>query len=222
MQEHLRIEDPETARVLTDARTARLLPPFMKRPHSLSDAAHELDVKLPMLSYHVKRFLELGILTVVGTERRSGRSVKLYSGTAKTFIVPFHATRSETLEKLIIELTAPDARLFQRELARALQRLAPDWGVYLVCNDAQEVSFSLKPDLGVSQREIAFTDGPLGPHDPALISNYGRIHLDFDTAKTFQRDLDELYTRYMKLSDDKGQTYAFQLGLTPIEDKNPE
>ena len=81
-----------------------------------------------MLSYHVKRFVELGILQVASRERRHGRSVKLYSSTAKTFIVPFGVTPSETLEKLIVELTAPEARLFQRELARTLQRLAPDWG----------------------------------------------------------------------------------------------
>ncbi len=222
MKEHLRIEDPERARVLTDIKTTRLLLPFIKRPCSLSDAAHELGVKLPMLSYHVKRFVELGILEVTRTERRQGRGVKLYGSAAKTLSVPFSATPSETLERLLVDLTYPDTRRFQRELARALQGLTPDWGVYITCTESEAVSFSLRPDSGTLEENVAFTDGLLDSHEPAIVANSGRIDLDFDTAKAFQRELTELYERYTKLQNKKGQPYVYQLGLTPAQDSSLE
>lgn len=104
MQEHLSITNPEAARALTETKASQLLIPFMKCPLSLSDAAKELGVKLPRLSYHVNRFIEFGLLEVICTERRGGRSVKLYRSTAKTFFIPFHVTPSESLEHLVTQL----------------------------------------------------------------------------------------------------------------------
>ena len=222
MQEHLSITNPEAARILTEGKSAQFLVPFIKRPLSLSDAAKELGVKLPKLSYHVKRFLTLGLLEVTATERRGGRSVKLYQSAAQHFSVPFYLTSSETLEQLVTELTALENRRFRRELARALQNFVPDWSFYVSCNESNSVSFSLKPDKKYLAQGMTTDSLLLDRNEPAIVSNEGRMLLDFDTAKKFQHDLVELYERYMGLQKANGQAYAFRLGITPMKDESLE
>lgn len=223
MQEHLSISNPEAARILTEGKSAQLLIPFMKRPLSLSDAAKELGVKLPKLSYHVKRFTEFGLLEVACTERRSGRGVKLYGSTAKSFFIPFQLTPSESLEHLVTSLTAPETGRFRRELARTLGRISPDWGLRVARTERgkkENISFSIIQ--AESENDISLEDALLTPDHPALLSTEGKFTFDFDTAKALQKELAELAERYTDKQVEYGQTYAVRLGLTPMQDDSLE
>ena len=215
MHERLTIDDPEVARILLDTKTVRLLEPFMKRPLALSEAAKELGVKLPRLHYHVGRFLRFGLLEVAEVQLRPGRAVKRYRSAAKAFFVPFHATPSETLERLLGELSDDDARRFQREAAYTLQHVSPTWGLYLAAG-GDRLDYFLTPDA--QGRPQPLLDVLSGPNAPAIFSAEGTLKLDFETAKAFQNDLRELERRYRAKQQGSGQTYAFRLGLTPARD----
>lgn len=214
MQERLTIDDPEVARTLVETKTVRLLAPFMKRPLALSEAAKELGVKLPKLHYHVGRFLRFGLLEVAEVQPRSGRAVNRYGSAAKAFFVPFHATPSETLERLLAELTTYDAQRFGRNVADTLQNISPTWGLYLA-PEGGEVVYALTPDAQGGPKPLR--DVLFGPDAPAVFVTEGALKLDFETAKAFQNDLRELERRY-RARQGSGQTYAFRLGLTPARD----
>lgn len=213
-RERLTITEPEVARVLVENRSARLLEPFIKRALSLKEAALELGVKLPKMLYHVKRFLELGLLEVVSEERRKEHPVKRYQSTAKAFFVPFHVTLSETLERLLGELTAFDTGRFHREAAHTLQNISSTWGLYVALHGEDGVSYALTPDRKGLPKP--FLDVLFGPDAPAIFSTEGTLKLDFETAKALQKDLAELYKRYHDKKNDKGRTYAYRLGVTPV------
>jgi hypothetical protein len=215
--ERLTIADPEVARVLTENGSARLLEPFMKGILSLNEAAQELGVKLPKLLYHVKRFLDLGLLEVACVERRNGRPIKRYQSTAKAFFVPF-ITPSETLERLLSELTAYDTRRFHREAAQTLQNISPTWGLHVALHGDDGVSYALTPDQEGYPKPLL--DVLFGPDAPAILSTEGTLKLDFQTAKALQKELDELYKRYREQRSDKGKPYAYRLGLTPLHDES--
>lgn len=210
------ITRPEVARVLIESRSAKLLKPFIKGEISLSGAAQALNVKLPSLLYHVNRFIKLGLLEVTEVRPRGGRPIKLYRTTAKAFFVPFQITPSETLERLLGELTEGDTKRFRREVARTLQNISPTWGLHIALVEGDDVSFSLTPDEEGNSKP--FLDVIFGPETPAIISTEGSLRLDFETAKAFQKELLELSQRYHKKQQATGQSYAYRLGLTPMQD----
>ncbi len=215
-KDQLTITCPNVARALTENRSTTFLKPFFKGDVSLSHAAQALSLKLPTLLYHVNRFLNLGLLEVAEVKPRGGRSIKLYRTTAKAFFVPFEVTPSETLERLLGELTEGETKRFHREVARTLQNISPTWGLHVTLIEGDGVSFSLTPDEEGNSKP--FMDVLFGPDAPAIISTEGNLRLDFETAKAFQKELLELSQRYSQKQKPNGQSYAYRLGLTPVQD----
>lgn len=216
--EHIIVTKPETAEFLVEHKTSQLLVPFMKREVSLTAAAHELSVKLPTLHYHVKRFMKAGLLEVARTERRAGRPIKHYRTTAKTFFVPFHVTSSETLERLLTEVTAANNVRFYREVARTLQQMSPTWGLRVSCSGEEKIDVSFTPDEKgeTSQLIEAFR----GHGAPAVLSTEGEMRFDYETAKALQNDLLDLAKRYGEKQLPDGQPYACRFGLVPVLDRD--
>jgi hypothetical protein len=216
--ERVTITRPEVARALIDLRTAQRLEPFMKRELTLSEAAHELKVKLPALLYHVERFLGFGLLSVTRIKTRAGRPLKLYRSTAQSFFVPYHLTPSETLAQLLGDLMAPTERRFHREAARTLQSLDPDWGLHISCHTDEGMSYALAP------RGTNFVprllESVLKPDAPALFLSDGTLELDFETAKELQRALIDLFESYRQKQQPGRQRYAYRFGLTPVHDEH--
>lgn len=210
------ITDETAARLLTNTDSARRLEPFMKREVTSSEAAKELGLKLPQLLYHVNRLIKLGLLEVVREQKRGGRAVKFYRATADTFFVPFQVTPSETLERLLYDLSTPQEKLFHRESARVLQKQSPIWGLAVSC-DADGIRISLTPhkDGHVETASTFFS-----PDAEALFATDSTLMLEFQTAKAMQKDLYELYKSYAKKQNPKGQAYAVRLGLTPLENES--
>lgn len=214
----LTITTEKAARVLTDLEAVRRLEPFMKRDITLSEAAKDLKVKLPSLLYHVNKFLALGLIEVVREIPRKGRAIRVYRSTSEQFFVPFHLTPSETLGRMLFDLSAAGEARFHRETARALQTNTPIWGLYLTCGHDDRMEIVLAPsDRGYTQN---YSDAFFGPSTPAVFSGDGEVRLDFRTAKAFQKDLVDLFKRYRQQDTEKEQLYAYRLGLTPLHDES--
>lgn len=187
----------------------------MKRDTTLNEAAKTLGMKLPLLAYYIDKFIKLGLLKVAHELPRKGRAIKVYKSTADEFFVPFHLTPSETFGQLLFDLSAAGEARFHREAARALQTDAPIWGLYLACGQDNHLEIVVAPsDRGYRDSEDFF-----GPEMPAVFTGDGEVRLDFATAKAFQKDLLELFQRYRRRDTDKGQLYAYRLGLAPLVDE---
>lgn len=210
------ITSEKAARVLTDSGAVRRLEPFMKRDTTLSEAAQELNLKLPSLLYHVDKFIELGLLEVVREIARKGRAVKVYRSTAHTFFVPYHLTPSETLAQLLGNLISSSERRFHREAARTLQTLDPDWGLNISCPSDEGISYVLAPRATNFLPRLI--ENVLKPDAPALFLSDGTLELDFGTAKALQKDLVDLFETYRQKQDVGNQGYAYRLGLTPLHE----
>ena len=218
MKEIEAISHPEAAQILTDTAQLRLLEPFFRGEVSLSDVAKKLGMKLNTLLYRVNKFTELGILDIAREVPRKGRATKLYRASAKAFFVPFEATSSATVKDLLFNLIKTEEKLFQREAAKALQMLIPNFGllITLESQDQLTVSFADHQYRPINHDEF------FGPNTPALYFGDGVLQLDFATAKAFQNDLFELYKRYLQQQLPDAQLYAYRLGLTPVTDDSPE
>jgi hypothetical protein len=216
MKDSVEIRDTETARILTDITQARLLEPFFDNDTTLSDAAKTLDVKLTTLLYHVTKFMRLELLEVTKEEARKGKAVKYYRTTAKAFSVPFDITPSLSLKQLLTQLTQPTDDVFNREAARTLQEASSEWLLDIFCDEVNGIT------IGIRRKNRPREDVSFYPNDPALVSSTGTLHLDFATAKAFQKDLRALLEQYSKKQNPKEQLYFYRVGLTPARDKSFE
>jgi hypothetical protein len=219
MKERVEVQNADVARVLTDSTQVRLLAPFFHADTTLSDAAKELNVKLTTLLYHVTKFIRLDILEVSKEEARKGKAVKYYRTTAKIFFVPFDRTPNLSLKHLITQLTQPNDEVFNREMAKMMQDVSAEWGVEIFSDSPRQrdinISFKGKDKPRKSMNSF-------DPDGPALTGLTGGLHLDFATAKAFEKDLRKLLECYHEKQNAKEQLYYYRIGLTPVQDESLE
>ncbi len=217
-RERRTIIHPAAARVLTDISERRFLDPFIKRESSLSDAAKELGIKLNTMHYRVKRFMALGLVSVVREELRKGKRIKIYRASADEFFVPFKVTPYTSLKILLDQLGALDQ--FVQNAADTLARQGGTWGVLVAGDKEDGVRVKLSPidNKGIPTpiSLVAWLDKT----HPALWESEKILRLDFETAKMLQNELYELLQKYQQKGKTAGQAYFLLLGLTPLKEEN--
>lgn len=110
MLERAEIKDPSAAAVFGVPRQRRILLALIPEPRSLAQLAKLTDTRLNLLHHHIAKFMRLGLVSIVGEERRAGAPVKYYRAAARSFFVP-----GELMER-------PPGVGMARELRRLLER----------------------------------------------------------------------------------------------------
>jgi len=216
MGQTLTVTSPDVAEVLADPEQWRMLATFATQERSLSEAAKILDLKLPALTYHVKKWLELDLLKITREEQRQGRAVKYYRATGERFFIPFALTKSETLADLLGALVKPAHETALRETAHALQTRSENWGLlFYSSGDANGTRFSATL-VTSAEAHKDLDEVMLEPDQPALYESFSNLKLEFETAKQLQRDLENLYNEYLTQQIDGQQEYLLRLGITPL------
>ncbi len=198
------VNDAVRAGLLLDPQARRVLRPFMGQPQGVHAAAAQLGLKPNTLLKRVRTLVDLGLLHIVGEQRRGGRPIKLYASVAQRFFVPFHATSQETLEALVYGATEEVNRLIARGLAQQLAADGSRLG-YLVTPYRDE----LRHDLSMDGRTAY---NALLPQHPAFIRAWDLVRLDYSRAKQFQAELMDLLERY---SGRQGEKYWVYLAFAP-------
>lgn len=201
------MNDAEQARLLSDPSAFRYFQPFLARESSVSSAAEVVGCGVDTMLYRVRRFCEAGLLKVTRTAKRAGRPIKLYRSSADAFFVPLAVTPFATVEERLAHQMAPfnqqivhSAAHLIRESGREGRRIyrRPDGEVWIESARDQDSPFSLEdPDL------------------PAAFDVSARLRLDFENAKSLQRELHSLFERYQELSVDGRREYLLQIVLLP-------
>ena len=202
------IYNPEAAAILTNPHTLRQLEPFLARENTVKDAAAETGEKPNTVLSRVRRFVRLGLLEIVREAPRQGRAVKVYRSTADGFFVPFEATSAETLEAALAERDAYWQDLLRHNVVRARLEKVETYGtrIYRDPRGRLQVQMAVTPEQNYTT---------LAPDDPAVLSAWrDAVYLDFEDAKTLQREMFSLLKRYQQKRG--AQRYIVRLGLAPI------
>jgi DNA-binding transcriptional ArsR family regulator len=80
------IDEPETLKVIADERRLRILK-ALRRPMTVKELAHSLEISQGKLYYHVNLLEEHGLIGVVATNVVSGIIEKVYRGAARRYQV---------------------------------------------------------------------------------------------------------------------------------------
>ena len=203
----LSVDTKEAARALTEGTGWRYLEPFVGQEVSVSKAAKALHVSPNALLYHVKRFLRLGLLTVIREEKRAGKPIKYYRTKADTLFVPFTLTSAETIEALFLSLEHEWQAKFLHCAAEVMKGSEANLGVRIWRLPTGE--FISKPTLAPP----APFDADLFKRWPVLVLWSDALYLDADDVTALQGELIKVFERF---SERKGkQKHLLRLGLVP-------
>ena len=202
------LTDPKAARVILGAER-RLLEPFMGRERSVSAAARELGVAVDALSYRVRRFVKLGLLTLVCEEPRGGRAIKVYRGEAR-YQLPLAALPTADLRELAGVLDAPLRARYLTGFAETLEHADfREWAVVCYRTADDPVRLELVPPIsGWTPQQL------MHPEVPALVFNWVPLALTAQGAKTLQAELLQVLARYQTHISD-APTHLLGLFLAP-------
>ena len=85
--ESIIINNPEVSALLKNMQAIFYLKPFFDKPQSLQEAAKEVGISMSTYYYWIKKFLNLGLLTIAFEKPRAGSNIKYYSAPAKSIVV---------------------------------------------------------------------------------------------------------------------------------------
>ena len=118
------IDDPAAVEVLLDSSKTRLLAPFMLEAQTVAAVADATGYSHSALSYWVKRFVKLGLLTEVPGSRPAQ-----FRAVATEFVVD--PTRVMPLEDMLGHLNGPGWERLLQGYTQEYRRLSEDWLVLL-------------------------------------------------------------------------------------------
>ena len=201
------VTDPDVAAVLASPDHLRFVAPFVARERTMTDVARELDVPLSTLYRRVQRYVRLGLLRVAREEARAGRARKHYRSTRDAFFVPNRV--ASPAEERMTAFYAHWERVFARAAVEAYGEAYLDWGQRIYRDETGLLAISLTrgPDEGpLDPLEV---DAPAG-----LTLFHDLVYLDFEDGKALQRELAEVWRRYVGRGG--AQRYAARLSLLPV------
>ncbi len=204
----LTVTDPDAAAALTNPKTLRQLKPFLNRERTVLEAAQETGVKPNTMLARVRKFTALGLLMVTREVPRAGRAVKVYRSRAESFFVPYEVTPSETLGAAMQERERYWEELLRQNVVRVRGEDVGSWGtrIYRDVRGRLQVQAAVTPEQNYTL---------LAPERPAALSAWrDAVYLDFDDAKTLQREMFALLKKYQQKAG--AQRYILHLGLAPI------
>lgn len=187
----------------------RLLEPFIGRERSVSQAAKELGVAVDALSYRIRRFVTLGLLTLVREEPRRGRAIEIYRGSA-CYRLPLAALPAANLHEVTELLDTPMRSRFKAGFAASLEHTDfGDWAVTCYRTADDLVRLELTPPVSCWTPEQM-----LHPEVPALLFNWVPLALSPKQAKTLQAELMRVLEPYQAHVSET-PTHLLGLFLTP-------
>ena len=203
------ISKAEQADLLISPKTLRQLEPFIARSLSITQAAKELGEKPNTVLLRVRRFVKLGLLEVSQEIKRKGRNVKHYRTTADNFFIPYEATSAESLETALAERDSYWEDLLRKSVVKARIEDVGSWGtrIYRDERGRLQIQAAITPDKNYTM---------LDKNRPAVLSAWrDSVYLDFEDAKTLQKEMFELLKKYQKKQG--VQRYIVRLGVAPID-----
>ncbi|GGR83414.1 hypothetical protein GCM10008960_08070 [Deinococcus sedimenti] len=187
--------------VLLDHAKFRLLMPFMAAPQTIAAAAEVTGTPPTSLGYWVKRFVRLGLVREVGSQRPA-----VFEAVASEFIVD--PSRVMPLEEMLAEVQRPAWNRMLQGYAREYQRLSPDWLLH----------FHVTPDGVMTRREVTREEleRPGAPVAPRPLGEWALLRLSREDAAAFRERLSGVVQEFLGRSseDEADSVYLVHVGVT--------
>lgn len=179
------VRSKEAAAVFADGRR-RLVFELARGERSLKELSDVTGMSLPLLTYHVRRLVALGLAREQRKAPRAGRPVRLYRAVAAAFFVP-------------AALAPPPGERLTAELSAALddtRRADADGGIYYFLDQERPV-----------MRRVAARNGP-----PTL-DLWRMMTLSEADARDLAAELEAVIARYGDRT--RGKSYLVRAALAP-------
>lgn len=191
MRERMVVSDARTASVFSNMRQRRLLLELIAQELSLQEIASKVKLPLNLAHYHVTRLLKLALVDMTREQPRSGRAVKHYRASARSFFVPAHLASPSPGKELAAELRASLDCTHDRD---------PSDGTLYFVDDRSS------PRMRRMQSPTSAT---------VAIESWHRLVLTKVEARLLESELKALLSRFEGRSSGKAKSYLAYCALTP-------
>ena len=205
----LQVNDAAVAELLWHPARRRQLAPFLGRSSTLAEAAAELGMGKPAMSYWIKRLLALGLIRPRGTTRlQRGRAVVQYRCVADCLRLSLRDAPLSSYEAIVDDSSALLREQTRQALGQALQRQSR-W---------LEMRLQAHPATGMGIVVAPCGEG-MPPDD--CLHYWGRLWLAPEEARALRDELDRLWDRFSALSDRQHKRQRMLLQMVAVPEASP-
>lgn len=201
--EELRVTAPAAVALLWHPAKRRHLRPFLGQAAGLADAARQLGMGKPAMSYWIRRLLDTGLIRPWPAEAVRGRAVPMYRCVADRLRVGLADAPIASHEALFDDVDAGWLPQTRQALGRAVARQAK-W---------LDLVISSRGGAGLASEAVPSRPG--APPDDFLYYR-GRLWLAPAEQARLRSELDALWERYTALSDQRAQPNALLVHLVAV------
>jgi hypothetical protein len=204
----MEVTEPHVLQALSNPALLTALAAFLGRERSVTQAARAAGLNVKRMHALTCKLLDVGLLRVTRETPRAGRAIKSYTAAATSLFLPFDATTFETFEHALNRADAPFRRTYFASIAHLALSSGTRWGLCVSSSGGE-----LRVSAGAAPAEDVDVFSPSFPAVLPLTWSLD-VRLDFEDAKSLQRDLEALRAKYAGRNG--AQTYALRLALAPV------
>jgi hypothetical protein len=214
------IKDPKQAKLLSSPESFRFFEPFLARDCTVSQAAREVKCKVDAMLYRVKTFVKTGLLNVVKTQSRRGRSVKVYRSSADEYYIPFEITPYEDVEAFFRRSRKANEKIFLPRFAKIIRQIGRE-GRKFFRDDNGEVWSSSAGGLNdtfFSLEDTEAVEQNIRRRQAVAENSNDILQLTDQEARDFVVELYKLWGKYKRGDKSERKPYFFEFSFVPMDD----
>jgi hypothetical protein len=214
------IKEGEQAKLLTNPESFRYFEPFMARDCTVSQAAKELHCKVDTMLYRVKTFMKAGLLKVVNTQPRRGRSVKVYRSSADAYYIPFEITPFEDVEAFFRKSRKANDDILIPRFAKAVCQVGREGRIIYrdVKGEVWTSSAGSLDDTYTGLEDTHKLEQRLRQKQQMAENSSDILWLTDDEATDFIVELYKVWAKYKRGDKSKRKPYFFEFAFVPMDE----
>jgi hypothetical protein len=214
------IEKGEQAKLLTNSESFCYFEPFMARDCTVSQAAKEVHCNVDTMLYRAKTFVKAGLLKVVKTQARRGRSVKVYRSSADEYYIPFEITPFEDVEAFFRQARKANEQILLPRFAKIIRQIGRE-GRKIYRDDKGEVwtsSASGLNDTFFSLEDTQAVEQNIRRRQSMAENSNDILWLTEEEARDFVVELYKAWGKYKRTDKSKRKPYFLEFAFVPMDE----
>lgn len=198
------LQDQAACALIADRAERRWLAPFIASELTIGAAAQILNVPPTQMYKRVTKLFTLGLLRVTRTVPRAGKALRFFSAVSETFLIPFRVYPPDFIHAANRTLYDEAFRLALERLYREQRLVENDWGVRVAVAPSGDTYLQIVKDNGEVWDYLA-------DDEPAVANGWNPIWLEPADAKSLQREMVGLLTKYLGKNGSRAYLSGFFL-----------